>query len=296
MQKKDRKGAICIFSAGILWGVIGPLMRLMQGVGCSITTVAFLRVLFAFAIMLISTVAIYGVKALRMSKKNLFYSALMGLVCHGIYNIFYSSSVKFSGVAVSAVMLNTAPIFTAAASVLLFHERLNGRKIAALIINILGCTLASGLTGGKFSLIGILCGLGAGFCYAMTAIIGKYLDGEVNLSAVSAYGYLTAAIFLAFPFSLSGGMEEISNSALFYGFLAGLIPTALAYLLYYIGVRKVSEPSKIPVIASSETASAVLIGVFFMNESMSAAKIIGLIAIFISIIITGTEKKGAAPD
>ena len=74
---------------------------------------------------------------------------MLGLICHGVYNVFYSWAVVRIGVTISAVLLNVAPVFTAVLSAVFFHERITSRKCAALIINVTGCVLAA--TGGQFT-------------------------------------------------------------------------------------------------------------------------------------------------
>lgn len=56
---------------------------------------------------------------------------------------------------------------------------------------------------------------------------------------------------------LSSLSLEVWGIALLYG----LIPTALAYLLYYYGVARIRENSKVPVLASIETVIALLFGI-----------------------------------
>ena len=85
----------------------------------------------------------YGIAGLRVDLRTLLVCALLGIICHGIYNIFYSLAVTLSGVSVSAVLLNTAPVFTLCFSVLLFGERFTMVKIIAIAMNIVGCVFTA---------------------------------------------------------------------------------------------------------------------------------------------------------
>ena len=114
----QNRGAALVFITGCLWGSIGLFIRLMSDAGASVAAISFLRMAFAFIILAIVTVARSGISAFRVSGRTLLFSAALGLVCHGVYNVFYSWAVTLAGVTVSAVLLRIAPVFTAIISVL----------------------------------------------------------------------------------------------------------------------------------------------------------------------------------
>ena len=191
-------GSILVFIAGCLWGSIGLFIRLISDAGASAITISFLRMAFAFVILLVVTLIRSGISVFRVSKRILFFSAMLGLICHGVYNVFYSWAVVQIGVTVSAVLLNVAPVFTAILSAIFFHERITSHKCIALLINVIGCVLAA--TGGQFtasslSISGIFFGVVSGFCYALTAIFGK-LAGEDSDPFVRSpvFGCIHAAV------------------------------------------------------------------------------------------------------
>ena len=68
-------------------------------------------------------------------------------------------------------------------------------------------------------------------------------------------------------------------------FLYGLIPTSFAYMIYYDGLRKIKDTSKVPVIASIEPITAVLIGILIYNEQVGSTNFIGFAFVFLSIVI-----------
>ena len=220
-----------------------------------------------------------------IDKKTLLICSGLGLISHGFFNICYTASIKLNGMGIACVLMYSAPVFTAIASGIFFHEKISRLKIFALTLNILGCVLT--VTGGnlgaeKFSLIGILAGLGTGFCYGMAAIFGKAGE-KTDASIISAYSYFFAALFL-FIFN-TPSYENINMKILSVGFLYGLIPTSLAYMVYYNGLKKIRDTSKVPVIASIEPIVAVLIGMLIYNEYVTVANFIGFAVVFLSIVI-----------
>ena len=274
-----------IFIAGVLWGAIGIFVKELNNLGASSAQTCFLRMFSGFLIMAAVGLVKNKKNFFAIDKKTLLLCAGLGLISHGFFNICYTASIKLNGMGIACVLMYSAPVFTAMASGIFFHEKISGLKIFALALNILGCILTvtgGSLSGGNFSLIGILAGLGTGFCYGMAAIFGKAGE-KTDASIISAYSYFFAALFLLIFNTPS--FENLNAKILSMGFLYGLIPTSLAYMVYYNGLKKIRGTSKVPVIASIEPVVAVLIGMVIYNEQATAANFVGFAVVFLSIVI-----------
>lgn len=289
INNQEFAGYLFVFIAGALWGTIGFFIKQMQACGADSLLISFLRVLFAFFLMFVITWFRHGGRSFVIGKSALISSALLGIVCHGIYNIFYCYAVEHAGVTISAVLLNVAPVFTFLVSAVCFAEKANRKKIAALIINVLGCTLAA--TGGRLdtgtvAVTGILCGVGAGICYGMTAIFGRLAAENTDPFVMSCYSYLFAALLLFVPAKPWQEVSLLMNpNLLLYGGLLALIPTAIGYVLYYYGLQRIKESSKVPVIASVETVVAAVIGIVVYQEAIGWMNLIGVAAVLGSIYL-----------
>lgn len=292
-QPAELKGYLFVFAGGALWGTIGPLIQIMESFGSTSLLTSFLRMFFSCIILFLFTLKKCGVQSLKINRSSLLVCFLLGLICHGIYNIFYTLAVTLSGVTVSAVLLNVAPVFTAILSCILFQEKMTGKKCIILVVNIFGCMLAA--TGGKpdastFSAVGILCGIGAGFCYSLTAIIGKIAGNRSNPFVMSTYSYFFASVFLAITTRPWTVPAITDGRVLIIGFLFALIPTAIGYLFYYYGVLAITESSKVPVIASVEMVVAGILGVLFFHDKLLPGNIFGMMMILLSILLMNQKK------
>ncbi len=280
------RGGAQVLAAGIIWGSIGVFVAELSEAGLNAGMISFLRVSFACLFSLIVVLVKEGVSGLKISRSDLISCALLGIVCHGIYNIFYSYAVTYAGVTVSAVLLNIAPAITMFTAAFLFREPVTVSKIIAVIINMIGCTLT--VTGGNFSsisfsLIGIGCGIGAGVCYAMTAIFGKLASGGKSPWVVSTYSYLFAAFSLLFYAKPANYISSISANAWITAILYALIPTTAAYFFYYSGVQKIKNTGIVPILASAETVVAAIFGVFLYREHLNAVSLMGILFVLISV-------------
>ncbi len=285
MANSERKGALYVFAGGALWGTIGVFVMVMSRMGASAELTGFLRMAFAFFILLAGTLWHGGWRAFRVDRKTLFACALLGLICQGIYNIFYNKAIVEIGITLSAVLLNLAPLCTMISSRILFGEVIRPRKVEAMALCMAGCALT--VTGGELSmegisLFGLLMAVGSGVTYGLTSVFGEMAGGKASAWVISTYSYLFAAIFLALftnPFAAGLPSMEITVT----GFLYALIPTAWAYLLYYQGVQRIAENSRVPVIASVETVVAALLGVLLFGETLGPIHVLGIAMVMGSI-------------
>ena len=280
---------LLIFLSGVLWGTIGIFEKTFAAFGAEGSISIFLRMSFAFLITFGFSLVRSREKFFHVSRRVFLACVLLGIISNGVFNIFYSNSIRLNGMAIAAVLMYTAPVFTSIASKILFGEKFSRVKILALAINILGCILT--VTGGNIlnpevSLIGICCGIGSGFCYGMAPIFAKLSGDDSDPLIVSAYSFMFAAIFLAVFVPPGFGIFEAKFLGL--GFLYGLIPTALTYVLYYAGIGKLSssDMSKVPVVASIEPVTAVLIGSVIYSEQIGFVNLVGMILVISGIILS----------
>jgi drug/metabolite transporter (DMT)-like permease len=189
----------------------------------------------------------------------------------------------------AAAILYMAPIFTSIQSKLFFHEKVGRNKLIALAFNVIGCVLAA--TGGRLSLegvsvIGLLFGIGAAFAYSTQNIFGRLATDEASPFVVATYNFFFAAAFtlvVARPFSTID--DPFEPQLLIWGLLFGLIPTTIAYLLYFAGIQGLTETSKVPVFCSLELVVATVLGAVLFSENLPPASLAGTALILVSIML-----------
>ena len=285
--------AFKIFLAGILWGTIGTFVKTLSSLGADGALIAFLRMFWAFVIVLAISIIRHGRNVIIRDKKTLIFCAILGLLCNGLFNVFYTSSIKINGMGIACVLMYTAPVFTAIGSRIIFREKFSALKIFALSVNILGCVLTvtgGNLSVGNINLMGLLAGIGSGFCYGMAAVFGRLASEKTDSMTVSVYSFFFAVIFLTFSMKPDVTLALSRPEILWIGFLYGLIPTSISYVIYYDGLKVIPDTGKVPVIASIEPVTAVLLGMMIYNEAMSAGNFIGVAVVIASIIIMTKAK------
>lgn len=278
-----------IICAGALWGTIGLFADGLTRMGLTTTARAFSRLFFAAVLLIPIILALRGPKAFRISRRHLFFCVLLGVITQGIFNFAYMSSIEELGAATAVVLLYTSPLYVAVLSVILFSEKITRRKAIAIGINLAGCFLT--VTGGvldfsSLSLYGILMGLLAGFTYALQPIFSKLAGDDNDPLTQAFYTFLFAAVSL---FIVSHPAHEIaahfSLRLLVLMLAAAFVTSALAQSLYYAGLKRITEPSRAPVMASVENVTAGICGYLLLGEDVKVLKIIGIGIVIFSIFI-----------
>lgn len=290
----------CVFVAGCLWGTNGIFVKLMQGAGSSSAYTGFVRILLSFLILTVITLIKEGPKAFKISKNTLISCALLGLVCQALYNYVYSSAINSLGVSFACVMTYMSPAFASVISYFLFREKFGPNKYLAMILNLAGCALTvtgGSLKGMTFAASGLLFGLASAACYSLVGIFGRLASGESSPFVVATYNFLFGTIFLGlFGHPWTTVAEPLDPQILAYGFIYALIPTGICYVIYFSGVSKIKESSKVPVVASVENVVAVAAGVLFFHEKVGLGNLAGVMLVLGSIAVMNleftAEKKG----
>ena len=296
MNSEQNKGYIMVLIAGMLWGTIGFFATLLSQLGMEAGPVAFFRVLSATIVLaIILLVKGKGTSLFAISKRGLFSCMLVGFISQALYNVCYMHAIEQGGMATAAVFLYTSPIYVAILSRILFKEPLTSNKIMAIVINIIGCIIT--VTGGDFStmkvsLFGLVMGILAGFTYALLPILSRTGADKEDPYTAAFYGQAFGALLLFFlirPYNGVGAEFNVQMLLVLIGF--GIVPSAMGYIVYYTGISKVTETSRIPVLASVETVVAAIVGLIAFGQSLSLMKILGIILVLLSIAVMNKKQK-----
>lgn len=279
--------------AGTLWGTIGMFGKLLFQYNLSSQLVVFCRLFFGFLILLLYLL-IKDRSLLRITKKGLKYTALIGFFSQALFNLFYFQSIKLTTISTAVVLLYTAPIFLIIMGRIFYKEYLSLFKVISLILCIIGCFLTA--TGGVLSSLsmnfaGILLGISAGFTYALVTIFSKAILDDVHPLTIILYGFGFGWIFLM-PFSRPVSLLHIHyNLPLILSLIGlGLIPSVLSYIFYFTGLSYNIEASKAGIICSLEIVVSVLISHFMFKETIWGFKLVGIIVVLTSIILIQLDK------
>lgn len=283
-----QKGYTLITMAAIFWATLGLFVSNLIDTGLSPEQIAFCRLFVGFSILALYS-AIKEPQNLKIKKKPLLYSILIGLVCQACFNTFYFNAIDSVGVSVAAVLLYTSPLFLALFSNIFYKEKIDRYKGISLLICFIGSIIA--VTGGKLDIdglnfVGIILGVASAITYAFMPIFSK--DALKNCESITliTYGFLFGSIFMipvAKPLEIIPYLGNIK--ALTFAICIGLIPAALAYICYLKGIETGLDLSIVGVISSIELVVSAIIGWTIVGEEFSFIKLIGVSLMMFSAFI-----------
>ncbi|MEK7363790.1 MAG: DMT family transporter [candidate division NC10 bacterium] len=282
-------GLVLIALAAISWGTTGATMTLLaQRAAADPLLVGFARLAIAAPFLL--GAALVSTRNWRLTTGR---DALALLVMGGAmaaYQVFYFRAVTLTGVAVAALLaICSSPLMIAGLAALFLRERLTAATGVSLAMAVAGTALlvigprGLGEISSDFAL-GAVLALGAGLSYAMYTVIGKGTLARVSPLPLAGITFTVAALTLS-PVLLSehAVAEPLAKGWPLFLYL-GLIPTALAYGLFTVGLRRIpATVAGITTLLEPLTASA--LGVFLFGERLGAAGTIGAILLLAAIAL-----------
>ncbi len=276
----------CVLASGILWGMIGLFNRRLTQAGLSVGSIVLIRN-FGSMLLLGILFLIRDPKIFRIRAKHLpifFGTGVVSVLC---FTLCYFSCQRLCSLAVAAALLYTSPAFVVIFSALLWKERITKRKLLALLLSVLGCTLVTGLWNGDASvtLWGAVLGVASGLFYGLYSIFGRYALEHYKPFTVTFYTFLFAglgALAALRPAELAAGFSQPGIALTALGLI--VVCTLAPYLLYTFGLAGM-ESGKAAILASIEPVTAAVVGVLVFSEPMRAAVLLGIGCILLCVYI-----------
>lgn len=284
---------ISILSGAALWGMIGLFVTFLYEYGFSPTQVVAIRAISA-SFFLLCYVLMKNRKALKITLIDSKYFVGTGIFSIVLFNWCLFQSMKETSISIASILLYTAPAFVTILSKFIFKERFTFRKISALFITFIGCTLVIGLfpnSNASISIYGLLLGLGSGFFYALYSIFGKFALKKYSSLTVTTYTFIFAGIAIT-PFSglwnVGHLLTKIDTWLSILGL--GLFSTLFAFLLYTKGLQTV-ESSRASIMATVEPVVASIVGILIFHEKLSVWQYVGIVFVISAVFIVQEKKK-----
>jgi len=273
----------------MLWGTVGiATQTIYQQSELDAFSVGFYRLAFAFPVVALLCWKFVGKGVFQVRGRHYWQMALIGALL-AIYQVCYFAAVGYIGVAFATLItLCTAPVVVSLASVVFLKEALTRSIIKALLCALAGTALLVGFPEGAAAqnnlLLGISLSLGSAVGYAIVAMLGRSIATECHPIHSTTVSFGVGAIFL-FPmaaancFSAQYTLETLS--LLLY---IGLFPTAVAYTLFFLGMRNV-RASTASILTMIEPLTATILAWFIFDERLAVSGIAGALLLLLAIFV-----------
>ena len=287
------KALFAVLAAGAFWGTMGFFARSLYAAGFGPLEVAQTRI--TTGLLLVGLyILLFNRSQFKVKLKDIWCFLGTGIVSLLLFSTCYFSALNYTSLAVAAILLYTAPFFVMLMSLVLFKEKMNGKKVFALLLAFTGCVLVSGVGGDEsFSWIGILLGLGSGFFYALYSIFGRYaINRGYGAWTMTFYTFLFCSIGCAFlsDWQVIGSVMAADSANILWVLGLGFVTAFLPYVLYSTGLEHM-ESSKASILASVEPVVSALFGVFVFHETMSLWGVLGIVMVLGAIVVLNIKMK-----
>lgn len=225
---------------------------------------------------------------------------LFGLGFCGVYayHLFFFYGLQHINASRASLIVAMNPAMMAIFSYLLFKEKLSATRWLGVVLCLLGT--ATVLLGGQASvrpaggaLLGDMAILGCVLAWVLFSVCARTTIIEIGPLHTVAYSVLAGAIMLLLTSLAVGAFSEMALRQLSITDIAGLgylgvIGSALAYVWYYDGIKKVGA-TRAGVFIALNPLTAVIAGTLLLNEPLSGWVFVGGGLILLGIILTNKK-------
>ena len=220
----------------------------------------------------------------------------VGLLLAG-YQVAYFSAIPQVGVTVATlVALGLSPAIVPLAAPLVGDARADRRTWTAVALAIGGLVLLVGGAGtaipdGGTAWLGILLATCCAIGYSGVSLLGRALGDVDSLRLVSIAFAIGGAVTL--PLLITAGVPADPRAI---GLLVyiGLLPTALAYLLFFRGAGRVAAPVT-ALITLLEPVTAAVLALVILGERLAPTGIVGAALVVGAVLLVTRRRRRPTP-
>jgi drug/metabolite transporter (DMT)-like permease len=244
------------------------------------------------SLILLAVCRVKKISLAGYDKKTYFWGMLVGLFL-SLHFITWITSLKYTSVASSVVLVDTNPIFVAILSYLFLKERHTGKLIFAIFLSVIGASLiAAGDSGfqnliirNKKALIGdmlAICGAISGSAYL---VIGSKLRKKLDILTYITIVYTFSAIFLLIiSLAMKSGFTGYKTASYIFMVLLAIVPQLLGHSSFNWALKHLN-PTFVSITILGEPICASFLAFLIFNEHIGSIQLLGIASIFAAIII-----------
>jgi len=262
--------------------------------------IATYRLTISSAILL--TIAkIKGIRFSNFTKKQLAL-AMMGGLFLSLHFSFWISSLKFTSVASSVVLVTTNPVFIGIFSYFFLREKQPRELVFGIILSFLGSFILaigdSGIQGltikNSSYLIGDLLAVSGAVMASGYLIIGSMLRKDIDILPYTSLVYTFSALLLLITsVCLRIPFAGYSPTSYMYLLLLAIIPQLIGHTAFNWALKHL-RTNMVAITILGEPIGASILAYLIFRESIKPIQSVGITLIFFAIFIS--SKKGKRPS
>ncbi|MEA3470457.1 MAG: DMT family transporter [Thermodesulfobacteriota bacterium] len=252
--------------------------------------------LTAASVILLAFFRLRGHTFKKVTRED-FILSLFGGFFLALHFILWITSLKYTSVASSVVLVTTNPIFVGIFSYLLLKEKQNIELIIGIILCLTGSILiAAGDSGferlvivNRAALLGDILAFAGAIMASGYLLVGSKAREKLDILTYITIVYTVAALILIIlSLVLDIPFTGYRNSSYLYMVLLAIVPQLIGHTAFNWALKHI-KASMIAITILGEPIGATILAYLFFNESMSRFQLIGVAAIFAAILISSRK-------
>ena len=306
LSAASTRGFLLVVLAALCWGTSGVSGQIVADrAGLGPLDIAWHRMAIGAVVLVIGFAVTRRRRADAATPLTRGTALRLVLVAAGLaaYQLAYFAAVASAGVSsATLVALGLAPLLIAVGATLLGHGRPDGATVVALVVALVGLVLLVGISAGEDAgttvVLGALVAVGSALGYAVVTLAGAGVPEGIPITLV---GFAGGALLLT-PVALAIGLQSTTDPvALGVLLYLGAVPSALAYAMFFSGIRSV--PGAVAsIVTLLEPLTATALATAFLGERLSPGALAGGVLVLAAVAglylrrMGDSNSRGVAPN
>ncbi|MGN7472256.1 DMT family transporter [Brevibacillus sp. SAFN-007a] len=284
-------GVLYVLASAAGFGVMSIFAVYAYEAGASVSTLLFLRFLFAAALFF--GLLVWRKESLRLNRRQALALFGLGGILYTLQSLSYFSAVQYISPSLAALFLYTFPVIVAVLSYLVDKEPLTKTTLFAMLLSLVGLGLVLGLSFGGIQPLGVLLAFAAALSYSVYIIVGNRVVKGLSPYVTSGYISLFAAASIFWVAQTEGGVDLAFAPAGWWA-LAGIVvfSTVVAIGFFFRGLLLIGS-TKASVLSTLEPVVTIVLSALLFGEAFSLLQLLGGCAVLAgaALIVAGKKPK-----
>ncbi|WP_040779991.1 DMT family transporter [Nocardia pneumoniae] len=288
-----RSGLAYLVGAGFLWGTGGLLGTLLhRATGLPPVSVATCRLAVGGLLL----VALLATRRQPWPRNPLAWRRIGAVaVLAATFQAAYFGAVAAASVSLATLItIGMSPVVVAVLEHVTGRRSVDRRRAATIGIALCGLALLVGIPSGDASAGGLLAGAvlasAAAAAFATLTVINAAPVPGLDAMTTTGLGFTGGALLLVPVAATSGLAFDPTVGSLALVLLLGLVPTAVAYTLYFRGLSDVG-PGIAAVLALLEPLTGAVLAAAVLGERLTAHGLLGAALLLVALLLAATPER-----
>ena len=240
-------------------------------------------------LILLPILWITSLNALRIRGRDLAQFFLLGILGLAASNFFYYFAIQKTTVATAIVLQYVAPIWVLLYMLARRLQHATVQRVFGVALAVIGCGVAVGLvsarsgfpwlglSGARFSAIGVLAAELAAVSFAFYNVYAQHLIQTYNRWTVLLYALLGASVFWQFvnpPWKIAA--QHYSGGQWLFLLAFAITSMLVPFSFYFAGLQHL-DPTRAVVTACLEPVWAIALTALMLGELVSPMQVVGIV-------------------